>query len=204
MCRRKSRHMITPRVSNVSPVIRSALRRTSGALGAVWIFALLNGSLVSSPARAGLEPWEEADISPLSLATLDGGRLDLEELSGRVVLVHFFATWCEPCRDELASLDRMASHFSGQAVQVLAVDVGEPESRIRRFFNSLPVGFPVLLDPDRVAMKAWGVATLPSTFILIDRRSLFKVQGEMDWMNSSTLERRAGEAAAAGGRRPNA
>jgi thiol-disulfide isomerase/thioredoxin len=118
----------------------------------------------------------------LALDTLDRQRLSLDDYRERVVLLHFFATWCEPCRRELVALEQVSHRFVGQALAILAVDVGEPESRIRGFFAQLPVAFPILLDPDRSAMQAWRVSIFPSTYILgVGRHRIWRAEGELDW-----------------------
>lgn len=102
----------------------------------------------------------------IDLPSLHHGEQSLAALHGRVVLVHFFATWCEPCREEMAGLSRLAARLAPRPVTILAVDVGEVELRVRRFFEKEPVPFPVLLDADRATMKAWQVGVFPTTFLL--------------------------------------
>ncbi len=89
----------------------------------------------------------------------------LETARGHVVLVHFFATWCEPCREELPALNRLAARADG-SVKVLAIAVADADRSVQRFFETTPVDFPVLLDRDRAVAKAWNVTTLPTTFVL--------------------------------------
>lgn len=118
----------------------------------------------------------------LALPSLAGGRQDLAALQGRPVLVHFFATWCEPCREEMAGLARLAARRKDRPFALLAVDVGEVELRVRRFFDANPVPFPVLLDEDRAAMKAWKVVALPSSFVLdADGTLRLSAVGPVDW-----------------------
>jgi thiol-disulfide isomerase/thioredoxin len=81
------------------------------------------------------------------------------------VLIHFFATWCEPCREELPALNRLAARAGG-GVTVLAIAVADADRSVQRFFAATPVDFPILLDRDRAVAKAWNVATLPTTFVL--------------------------------------
>jgi peroxiredoxin len=96
--------------------------------------------------------------------------------------VHFFATWCEPCREELPALRRLVQRTDPNEFSALAISVAEPDSRVRTFIENLPVNFPVLLDRDRSVAKSWGVYALPTTFIL-DRElkpRLF-VETDYDW-----------------------
>jgi peroxiredoxin len=117
-----------------------------------------------------------------TLPDLSGSPLALREHAARIVLVHFFATWCEPCRDELASLAGVAGGPLSRRVSVIAVDVAEPPVRVRRFFASAPVPFPVVLDADRAVSRAWGVGILPTTFVLdAGLRPRLFVEGDVDW-----------------------
>jgi thiol-disulfide isomerase/thioredoxin len=99
-----------------------------------------------------------------------------------VVVVNFWATWCEPCREELPSLERLRAHFASAPFLVLAVNVGEGEARIREFLKESPVKFPVLLDRDSAAQNDWEVRGLPTTFVLDPQgRIRYSFVGERDW-----------------------
>lgn len=102
--------------------------------------------------------------------------------SHEVVIVHFFATWCEPCREELPALRRLVERTDSQRLRVLTISVGEVDVRVRNFVDKLPLNFPVLLDRDRGVARAWNVSALPTTFVL-DRHlhpRLF-VERDYDW-----------------------
>ena len=97
-------------------------------------------------------------------------------------MVHFFATWCEPCIEELGSLERLAARRHGKDLTILAVDVGEVDARVRSFFRKHPVSFPVLLDRDRAATKAWEIMALPTSFVLDPALSpILFVERDIDW-----------------------
>ena len=107
----------------------------------------------------------------LALPHLDNGaELRLETLRGRPVVVNFWASWCAPCRRELPALEAFARQHSGpDAVQVLAVNVGEAATQVRSFLDEAGVSdLRVLLDTDSRANAAWGAFALPASF-LIDR-----------------------------------
>lgn len=129
-----------------------------------------------------LHPYDAALPGALQLPVLDGVPLDLRDLKGRVVLVHFFATWCEPCRVELPALSRFAADRRAD-VAVITVDVAEVDVRVRRFLDGVPVTFPVVaLDRDRAFTRQWGVSALPTTIVL-DRglSPRLRAVGEVAW-----------------------
>lgn len=129
-----------------------------------------------------LSPVAGMRVPALDLAVLHGGRIDAHTRRGRVVLVHFFATWCETCRPELDSLDRLAREDGARGLEVLAVSVAEVEGRLTRYFAGRPASFPILLDCDRAAARAWGIDALPSTVVLgRDGRPRLAVRGDLDW-----------------------
>ncbi|MEP9352508.1 TlpA disulfide reductase family protein [Xanthobacter sp. KR7-65] len=167
------------------------------AQGRLSIALALSCLLLCGPARAEetrapvpgfLAQVEGAPAAPeLRLETLDGPPADLSagaEPGSRAVVVHFFATWCEPCRTELPALARFA--VRRQDVRVLLVDVAEPEERIRRFFAGSAAPGPILVDRDRAAARRWGVSLLPATFVVAGARLHLAHEGEVDWDAAAT------------------
>lgn len=115
--------------------------------------------------------------------------MDVAQLRGHSVLVHFFATWCETCRVELQSLRQLADRMQGQLFAVIAIDTGEPDFRVGRFFASQPVRFQVLLDRDGALGRAWQIDALPTTFVL-DANLVPRLvaEGEVDWSRQDVEE----------------
>jgi peroxiredoxin len=129
-----------------------------------------------------LKPWSGGATPPLALQDLDGRLHRLEDYRGKVVLVNFWATWCEPCREEMPSMNRLRAALSGQPFEVLAVNLAESEGRIRRFMEQVPLEFPVLLDRDSAVAKSWRARLLPVSFLIgPDGRIRYSVLGEVDW-----------------------
>jgi peroxiredoxin len=117
-----------------------------------------------------------------SLPSLDGPARELAQLRGQVVLLHFFATWCEPCRAEMASLRALKSRLDGAPFAIVPISVAEVDGAVRRFFAGESLPFAILLDRDRAVARAWNVQTLPSTVVL-DRtlKPRFIAEGDVDW-----------------------
>ncbi|HEX9627727.1 MAG TPA: TlpA disulfide reductase family protein [Acidiferrobacterales bacterium] len=120
--------------------------------------------------------------APLSLRELNGDTRQLADFRGRVVLVNFWATWCPPCIKEMPSMQRLHERFAERGFAVLAVNMGETEAEVRAFLTRVPVSFPILLDADGVALKAWKVFAFPTSYVVdADGRIRLAVFGEVDW-----------------------
>jgi thiol-disulfide isomerase/thioredoxin len=161
-------------------------------LSLLILSGVIAGQLLTS-ARASdygtLQPWDGPDELSLELQDLSKNRLTLSEYSGRPVIVHFFATWCAPCLRELPALAEFAKRHDPQDLTVLTVDVGEPDIRVKRFFETMLIPFPVLLDRDRSTARAWGVYSLPMTVMLDEELTpRFSVEGEFDWSQDAAVE----------------
>ena len=129
-----------------------------------------------------LRPWTGGATPPLALQDLNGRPHALDDYRGKVVLINFWATWCEPCREEMPSINRLRASLAAQSFAVLAVNLGEAEPRIRRFMEQVPLEFPVLLDRDSTTAKAWRARVLPVSFLVgPDGRIRYTVIGEYDW-----------------------
>jgi len=123
-----------------------------------------------------------ASARALSLSGLDGGPQDLKTQRGKVVLVNFWATWCEPCRDEMPSIQRLHERMRGKPFAVLLVNVDEPEARVRRYLADAKIDLPVLLDRNKQAIREWGVRVMPTSFIIgPDGRTRYQAIGDIDW-----------------------
>jgi peroxiredoxin len=119
---------------------------------------------------------------PFALRDLDGREHRLAQYRGKVVVLNFWATWCEPCREEMPSLDRLAEKLAGRPFVVLGVNYAEGAPRIREFTARLPLRFPLLLDRDGSVTKSWSVRTLPATYVIDPAQRLRHVAvGAIDW-----------------------
>jgi len=132
---------------------------------------------------------EDSAKSLFALPSLDGPTHELARLRGRIVLVHFFATWCEPCRAEMASLRHLRSRLDGRPFAIVPISVAEADGAVRRFFAGDPLPFAILLDRDRSVARVWNIHTLPSTVVLDSGlRPRFIAEGDVDWARPDVMK----------------
>jgi peroxiredoxin len=100
--------------------------------------------------------------------SLDGTDLTLDDFSGGPLLLNVWATWCAPCRHETPFLQGLYEEFGGDGLQVLGISVDGASSgeAIREFRAEYAVTYPMIHDPDGIAMDRFFVVGLPATFLI--------------------------------------
>jgi cytochrome c biogenesis protein CcmG, thiol:disulfide interchange protein DsbE len=135
-----------------------------GLLALVGLLAYGLSENEPEAAKTGKAPGFTAD-------RLDGkGKGSLADYRGKVVVLNFWASWCEPCRDESPLLDRWHERISaGGRGTVLGVDVLDVTDDARKFVREYDLGYPMLRDGEGELLGRYGVIAYPETFV-IDRR----------------------------------
>jgi peroxiredoxin len=110
----------------------------------------------------------EGDVAPdFTVAKLGGGEATLSSLRGKVVLVNFWATWCPPCRQELAHLQEgVLDVFKGKDLVVLPVSRGEKEEVVQEYITKMGYTFPIYLDGDQSAYKKYASNYIPRSVVV--------------------------------------
>ena len=104
------------------------------------------------------------DQADFTLTDLTGKPWTLKELSGKVVVLNFWATWCPPCRKEMPDLESLYQQFKGQGLVILAIS-DEDIGKVKPFVAQEKVTYPVLLDPGRKVNELFQISGIPKTFV---------------------------------------
>jgi len=148
------------------------------------IIAVITLSCAQGGARVGLE------APPLELPRLGGGRVGLDSLKGKVVIVNFWATWCEPCREEMPSLEKLYRKMEGKPFELLAVSVDDRKDDVSETAREMNLSFPILLDPGGSIARTWGTVMFPETYIIgPDGVIRDKILGGRDWTGDEMISR---------------
>lgn len=160
---------------------RRQLFKTASISAAAWTLnARAAGQGLSGPAYQ-VQPWQGA-LSVFKLVDTTGKTWRPADWKGRAVLLNFWASWCEPCRAEMPTLQQVSDFYGADKLLVLTVNFKEKPARALQFARSTGLSLPVLLDLDGQAAKRWDVKVFPSTLMLDSRgQPRHRVQGEVDW-----------------------
>lgn len=108
------------------------------------------------------------DVAPdFTVEMLDGKRVTLSSLRGKVVLVSFWATWCPPCRQEMAHMQEgVIDRFAGSDLVVLPISRGEKRETVEKFIEKMGYGFPVGLDIDQSIYSKYASNYVPRSVVI--------------------------------------
>lgn len=108
------------------------------------------------------------DVAPdFTVEMLDGKRVTLSSLRGKVVLVSFWATWCPPCRQEMSHMQEgVIDRFAGSDLVVLPISRGEKRETVEKFIEKMGYGFPVGLDADQSIYSKYASNYVPRSVVI--------------------------------------
>ncbi|MGZ8520492.1 MAG: TlpA family protein disulfide reductase [Candidatus Binatia bacterium] len=154
--------------------------------GKLRAFGLLTASLVLAPTLQANGVWAQhvhpappssapavgAAAVAFDLKTLDGKAAGLTTLRGKPLVINFFASWCDPCRDEMPLINDLATKAAGN-YQVLGIAVEDTRAAVTEYAKESKLVFPIALDLNSTVKRAYRIFGPPATFF-IDRQGIIR------------------------------
>lgn len=109
---------------------------------------------------------------------LDGKTAKLSDYRGKVVVLDFWASWCNPCKMSVPDMNKLAKEYAGKGVVVLAVATDTARDNVDKGIKEFGIEYPVVWDHDSGLQSAFQVSSYP-TVVIIDKKGLIsrKLQG---------------------------
>ena len=156
----------------IRDVWRSAVRHK---LATAFVAACVAGSLagIALASAGGSTPAVDPPAPAFSFPVLghSGQQISLADYAGQPLIVNFFASWCDPCKQETPLLARFYRAEHGR-VALVGLDENDVASHALSFTRAEGVTYPVGWDPEFTAASAYGVSGLPQTFFLDARHRI--------------------------------
>ncbi len=155
-------------------------RRVFLRMAAVAGAGLIIPGWMTSPVEAAFRVGEVP--SRITLSDLGGNSFTIpSDLTGKVALIHFWASWCPTCRGEMRVFEALYGQYRGKGVIPCSIGIGEKRETALSYLKGMTISYPVLLDPESSTRKQFGVAGIPTYFVL-DRASVIrhKILGKAD------------------------
>ncbi|MGH9366962.1 MAG: TlpA family protein disulfide reductase [Thermoanaerobaculia bacterium] len=158
---------------------------TMAVVGVVWV-----RSLSPPPSPSGSLAFLSAAPS-LPIADRSGKTTDLSKRKGKLLIIHFWATWCPPCVEEVPALSRFWEQYRGRDdIELFAISVDKDWKTIDQFTAKNPNSLPFYIDPEAATAMRFGTAQYPETYI-VNRsgRVLERVPGAVSWDDPEVRKR---------------
>jgi peroxiredoxin len=166
---------------------------------AVLVFGLAIAFLIWKSGQTGIptEPPKSAESQledlpapDFTLPDLNGIEHALSAYKGKIVFLNIWATWCQPCKDEMPSMEKLYQRFKDKDFIMLAVSIDKDGKKsVEPFMKEYNLTFPALLDQEGITSKLYKTTGVPETFI-IDKNGIIihKVIGPRDWGKEAAFE----------------
>ena len=142
-----------------------------GILGGFALVAVMAGFYLMTrrhdvPNGAGGRIHEPALAPDFSLPDLSGNRLNLSSYRGKIVVLDFWATWCDPCQDEIPYLVELQSKYGGEGLEIIGISMDDSPEPVRDFYQRFKINYPVVMGDAKTGELYGGVLGLPITFLI--------------------------------------
>lgn len=165
------------------------LMNTSKFFGCMALLVFSVNTVAKDELPKGIMKLKGQDAPPLVLEDLDGKKWDIDQSRGRWVFLHFWASWCGPCRREMPTIQAIVSKFKESNLEIVLVNTAESEDIVFEFIGSVAPDLNPLIDADGQATERWQPRGLPATFFVDpDGKLQYMALGGRGWNEPTYLD----------------
>jgi thiol-disulfide isomerase/thioredoxin len=130
----------------------------------------------------GIRIYEIGNAPNFKLNDTDGEVFELDKTHGQWVFLHFWASWCGPCREEMPAIQKLSEKIDADKLRIVMVNTSEDEDTIFTFLASLSIDINTLMDTDGEVTEVWKPRGLPTSFLIApDGKVRYQAIGGRDW-----------------------
>ncbi|NOQ88338.1 MAG: redoxin domain-containing protein [Gammaproteobacteria bacterium] len=144
--------------------------------------ALANNTASDTKVPFGIRNYDIGTAQNFTLDDIDGEKFELNNSKGHWVFLHFWASWCGPCREEMPTIQKLANSMQGENFQIVMINTAEDEDTIFEFLAAIDVELNSLMDVDGLVTEVWKPRGLPTTFLINpDGEIKYQAIGGREW-----------------------
>ncbi len=145
-------------------------------------FSALSLNAANTEVPFGIRHYDIGLAPNFVLNDIDGEKVELNSLKGQWVFLHFWASWCRPCREEMPAIQRLADKMKGEKFKIIMINTAEDEDTVFEFLGSINVELNSLLDLDGQVTEVWKPRGLPTSFLINpDGQVKYQAIGGREW-----------------------
>ena len=125
-------------------------------------------SVATEESEVTMQERDESKESAFSftLKDLSGNEVSLKDYRGKNIILNFWASWCEPCKEEMQDLERFKNDIKNDDIEILCINVGEDKETVANYINENGINLNVLLDENSEVAFGYRITTLPATYVI--------------------------------------
>ena len=167
---------------NITQILKLSIIAVS-----LCISSSINASDVEVP--FGIRHYDIGPAQNFTLNDIDGEKFELNDTRGHWVFLHFWASWCGPCREEMPAIQKLADKMKGEKFQIVMINTSEDEDTIFEFLGAINVELNSLMDVDGLVTEIWKPRGLPTSFLINPKGEVkYQAIGGREWEKSEYIE----------------
>ena len=149
----------------------------------ILLIALIAFTLIVSAATFAAK---EKPAPDFALTDLAGNEITLDDLTGKVIFLNFWATWCGPCRHEIPDFIEFYDKYKEQGVEIIGISVDKSEKKVKEFMDQHKINYPVAMATNEIMGDYKPGRYIPTTIIINPNGDI--VEKKVGIMDKATLE----------------